>query len=67
MKKYVNVIDKELCDTLLSKGYKLLNSMNSNNKTMWTFEYAPCLFNLDFEDKSVSKKCFLTDTFKMTF
>ena len=67
MNKYINVIDKELYDILLSKGYKLLNSTNSNNIKMWTFEYAPHLFNLNFEDKEVSKKCFLSDTFKMTF
>lgn len=67
MKKYINVTDKTLCDTLLSKGYKLLNSINSNNIEMWTFEYVPHLFSLDFEDKEVSKKCFLSDTFKMTF
>lgn len=67
MNRYINVIDKDLCDTLLSKGCKLLNSINSSNKKMWTFEYNPHLFSLDFEDKEVSKKCFLSDTFKMTF
>ena len=66
-KKYLNVIDKTLCDTLLSQGYKLLNSINSNGIKMWTFEYEPRLFYLDFEDKQVSKKCFLSDTLKMTF
>ena len=66
-KKYLNVIDKTLCDTLLSQGYKLLNSINSNGIKMWTFEYEPRLFCLNFEDKEVSKKCFLNDTLKMTF
>ena len=66
-KKYLNVIDKTLCDTLLSQGYKLLNSINSNGIKMWTFEYESRLFCLNFEDKEVSKKCFLTDTLKMTF
>lgn len=65
--KYLNVIDIGLADTLLSQGYKLLNSINSNGIKMWTFEYEPCLFCLNFEDKEVSKKCFLTDTLKMTF
>lgn len=67
MKKYINVIDENLSNTLLSKGYKLLNSNNSNSVKMWTFEYSPHLFNLNFEDKNVSKKCFLSDTLRMTF
>ena len=65
--KYLNVIDIGLADTLLSQGYKLLNSINSNGIKMWTFEYEPRLFCLNFEDKEVSKKCFITDTLKMTF
>lgn len=67
MKKYINVIDETLYNTLLSKGCILLNSINSNGKKMWTFEYNPRLFSFDIEDKDVSKKCFLSDTFKMTF
>jgi len=66
-KKYLNVIDIGLADNLMSKGYKLLNSINSGGIKMWTFEYEPRLFCLNFEDKEVSKKCFLSDTFKMTF
>ena len=66
MDKYINVIDEELCNTRLSKGYKCLNQINSNIK-MWTFKYEPHLFCLNFDDKEVSKKCFLTDTIKMTF
>ena len=64
---YINVIDKDLCDTLLSHGYKLLNSINSANCKVWTFEYDPRLFSLNFEDKEVSKKCFISGTLKMTF
>ena len=64
---YINVIDKDLCDTLLSHGYKLLNSIDSTNFKVWTFKYEPCLFSLNFEDKEVSKKCFISDTLKMTF
>lgn len=67
MQKYINVIDENLCVTLLSKGCKLLNSISSNNCKMWTFKYDPCLFYFDVEDKEVSKKCFLSDTLKMTF
>ena len=67
MNKYINVIDKDLCDTLLSHGYKLLNSINSTNCKVWTFKYDPRLFSLNFEDKEVSKKCFLSDTLRMTF
>ena len=66
-KKYLNVIDIGLANTLLSQGCKLLNSINSGKLKMWTFEYEPRLFCLNFEDKEVSKKCFLTDTLKMTF
>lgn len=66
MNKYINVIDKDLCDTLLSHGYKLLNSINSTDLKVWTFEYEPRFFNL-FENKEVSKKCFISDTLKMTF
>ena len=65
--QYINVIDESLCKTLLSKGYRILNSINSNGIKMWTFKYEPHLFCLDFEDIDVSKKCFLTDTLKMTF
>lgn len=67
MDKYINVIDEKFCTTLLSHGYKILNSINSTNCKMWTFKYEPHLFCLDFEDKNVSDKCFLTDTLKMTF
>lgn len=65
--KYINVIDESLATNLLSQGCKLLNSINSGRSKMWTFEYEPRLFCLNFEDKEVSKKCFLTDTLKMTF
>lgn len=64
---YLNVIDESLADKLMSQGCKLLNSINSGGIRMWTFEYEPRLFCLDFEDKQVSKKCFLSDTLKMTF
>ena len=64
---YINVIDKDLCDTLLSHGCKLLNSIDSTNCKVWTFKYEPRLFSLNFEDKEVSKKCFISDTLKMTF
>lgn len=64
---YINVIDEELCKTLLSYGYKILNSINSNGVKVWTFKYEPHLFSLNFEDKEVSKKCFISDTLKMTF
>lgn len=64
--KYLYVIDKDLRDTLLSKGYTILNSTNSNIE-MWTFVYEPHLFCLNFEDKEVSKKCFISDTLKLTF
>ena len=64
--KYLYVIDKDLRDTLLSKGYTILNSTNSNIE-MWTFKYEPHLFCLNFEDKEVSKKCFISDTLKLTF
>lgn len=64
---YITVIDKNLCDTLLFHGYKLLNSINSTDYKVWTFKYEPHLFSLNFEDKEVSKKCFISDTLKMTF
>lgn len=64
---YITVIDKKLCQTLLSHGYKLLNTNNSSNTEVWSFKYEPHLFTLDFEDKEVSKKCFISDTLKMTF
>lgn len=64
--KYLYVIDKDLRDTLISKGYTILNSTNSNIE-MWTFKYDPHLFCLNFEDKEVSKKCFISDTLKLTF
>ena len=64
---YINVIDKDLCDTLLSHGYKLLNSIDSTNCKVWTSKYEPRLFSLNFEDKEVSKKCFISGTLKMTF
>jgi hypothetical protein len=64
--KYLYVIDKDLRDTLISKGYTILNSTNSNIE-MWTFKYEPHLFCLNFEDKEVSKKCFISDTLKLTF
>lgn len=67
MAQYINVIDKDLRDTLLSYGLKILNKRNSSNLKMWTFEYEPHLFLLDFNDKDVSKKCFISDTLKMTF
>ena len=66
MNKYINVIDKDLCDTLLSHGFKLLNSIDSTDCKVWTFQCEPRFFNL-FEDKEVSKKCFISDTLKMTF
>lgn len=64
--QYLYVIDKDLRDTLLSKGYTILNSIDSNIK-MWTFKYEPHLFSLNFEDKEMSKKCFISDTLKLTF
>ena len=63
---YLTVIDKDLCDTLLAHGYTILNSTNSNIE-MWTFLYEPHLFSLNFEDKEMSKKCFISDTLKLTF
>lgn len=63
MNRYINVIDKTLCDTLLSQGFKLLNSTDCK---VWTFQCEPRFFNL-FEDKDVSKKYFISDTLKMTF
>lgn len=66
MNKFINVIDKDLCDTLLSQNFKLLNKTNSTDLKVWTFEYEPRFFNL-FENKEVSNKCFFTDTLKMTF
>lgn len=67
MQKYINVIDENLCSILLSHGYKLLNSINSNELKVWTFKYEPHLFSLDFEDIDVSKKFYFSDTLKMTF
>lgn len=64
--QYLYVIDKDLRDILLSKGYTILNSIDSNIK-MWTFLYDPHLFSLNFEDKEMSKKCFISDTLKLTF
>ena len=66
MNKYINVIDKTMYDVLLSHGFKLLNSIDSADCKVWTFQCEPRFFNL-FDDKEVSKKCFLTDTIKMTF
>lgn len=63
---YLNVIDKDLCDILISKGYKLLNSIDSGVK-VWTFQYEPHLFSVNFEDKEMSKKCFISETLKLTF
>lgn len=64
---YLNVIDENLCHILLSHGYKLLNLINSTTCKMWTFKYEPHLFSLNFENKEVSNKCFISDTLKMTF
>lgn len=65
MSKYVIVIDKTLSDTLLSKGFKLLNHNNLSNLEMWTFENAPHLFS--FEGMDVSDKYIFSDTLKLNF
>lgn len=64
---YITVIDRDLCDTLIYHGYKLLNTNSNSNVEMWTFQYEPHLFSLDLEDKEVSKKCFISDALKLTF
>ena len=66
MNKFINVVDENLCNALLSHNFKLLNTINSTDLKVWTFEYEPRFFNL-FENKEVLNKCFISNTFKMTF
>lgn len=63
----LNVIDEELSNTLLSNGYKLLNLIENSNQKIWTFQYNPNLFCLDFNDKNIKSKCFISDSLKLTF
>jgi len=65
---YINVIDENLSNTLLSNGYKLLNLISdTSNQKIWTFQYNPSLFCLDFNDKNIKSKCFISDSLKLTF
>ncbi|MDF2951037.1 MAG: hypothetical protein K0S18_620 [Anaerocolumna sp.] len=64
----LNVIDEELKDTLLSKSYKLINTIEDiHKKKIWLFEYNPSLFCLDINDEEIKQKCFFSDALKMTF
>ena len=66
MNKFINVVDENLCNTLLSQNFKLLNTTTSADLKVWTFEYEPRFFNL-FENKEVQNGCFISSTLKMTF
>ena len=64
----LNVIDEELKNTLLSKSYKLINTIEDiHKKKIWSFEYDPSLFYLDINDEEIKQKCFFSESFKMTF
>lgn len=51
--KFIYVIDKNLCDTLLSHGFNLLQETqtNNNNNSIWIFENNQ-IFNFALFDKT---------------
>lgn len=64
----INVIDENIKDTLLSKKYKLVNTIEDiHKKKIWVFEYNPSLFCLDINDENYKNKCFFSNSSKMTF
>ena len=67
--KYIQVIDKDLRDKLLSHGYQIMpTKFNIEQATVWTFLYdesKPLCFDIDIA--IADSQCIFTDKFTMTF
>ena len=58
---YLYCRDEQICNILLSKNMKLLNTIPSSNEETWVFEYNPGLFSLDFNNIEIKKSCHLSE------
>lgn len=65
--KYIYCIDENTKSILLSKGFKLLNTINDPNKKVYVFKFVHELFSSDFSIDDIKRTCVLSDKLKMTF
>ena len=65
--KYIYCTDENMKTTLLSKGFKLINTVNSPNNKVHVFKCTPELFSLDFSIDDIKRTCVLSDKLLMTF
>lgn len=65
--KYIYCVDNDMRDTLLSKGFKMINTINNPNKKVYVFKLIPELFSSDFSVDDIRRTCVLSDKLKMTF
>lgn len=65
--KYIYCVDEDMKTTLLSKGFNLINTINSPNRNVYVFKYTSELFSLDFNINDIKKTCVLFDKLHMTF
>ncbi|MDF2588215.1 MAG: hypothetical protein K0S41_2056 [Anaerocolumna sp.] len=64
----INVTDEKVKDTLLSKKFNLINTIEDIHKNkIWIFDYNPSLFCLDINDENYKGKCYFSNSSKMTF
>lgn len=67
MMKYIYCVDEDMKATLLSKGFKLINTIKNPNKNVYVFKFVHELFSSDFSIDTIRQTCVLSDKLKMTF
>lgn len=65
--KYIYCVDEDTKATLLSKGFKLINTITSPNRDVYVFKFVRELFSSDFSIDSIRRTCVLSDKLHMTF
>lgn len=65
--KYIYCVDNDMKNTLISKGFKLINTINSPNRNVYVFKFVRELFSADFSIDSIRRTCVLSDKLHMTF
>lgn len=66
MMKYIYCVDEDMKATLLSKGFKLINTIKNPNKNVYVFKFVHELFSSDFSIDTIRQTCVLSDKLKMT-
>lgn len=65
--KYIYCVDEDMRATLLSKGFKLINTIKNPNKNVYVFKFVRELFSSDFSIDNIRRTCVISDELHMTF